>query len=57
MEGDRRRIRPAERLTPALRYALARRKPELLALLALVREYVTLRLLERRFLKRKLEPA
>ena len=43
VEGDRLRIRPAERLTPALRDALARRKPELLALLAPVREYVTLR--------------
>lgn len=43
VEGDRLRIRPVDRLTPALREALARRKPELLALLAPVSEYVTLR--------------
>jgi len=39
VDGDRLRIRPAERLTPALRDALARCKPELLALLAPVSEH------------------
>lgn len=43
VEGDRLRIRPADRLTPALREALARRKPEFLALLAPVTEFVSLR--------------
>ena len=40
--GDRLRIRPADRVTPELRAALAQRKDELLVLLAPSEEYVTL---------------
>jgi hypothetical protein len=42
VKEDRLRIRPADRLTPALRDLLARRKAEILALLAPTREYVDL---------------
>ena len=43
VEGDRLRIRPADRVTPELRAALAQRKDELLALLAPGEEYLMLR--------------
>jgi hypothetical protein len=42
-DGDRLRIRPADRVTPALRDQIARHKSELLAALAPVTEFVSLK--------------